>query len=122
MVLETPFSRELSEITNDCPILIELQLQFLPSILCLAPLPFIPESPRWLVYQDRHDEARAMLVKYHGNGDPNSTLVAVEFEEIRQTLEFEKSVQKTEMKALVATKANRRRIGIAIAVGGKSDT
>jgi len=31
-------------------------LQVVPSILCLVILPFIPESPRWLMYHDRADE------------------------------------------------------------------
>jgi Sugar (and other) transporter len=93
-----------------------IQLQFLPSILCLIPLPFLPESPRWLIYHDRHDEAKAMLIKYHGNGDPNSSVVAIEFEEICQTLSYEKSVQKTEWKALVNTPANRWRLGVVAGV------
>ena len=59
-----------------------------------------------------------MLIKYHGGGDPYSALVAVEFEEIRQTLDFEKTVQKTEFKALVKGKPNRWRMGVCIAVGG----
>ncbi|KAL3419550.1 sugar transporter [Phlyctema vagabunda] len=58
-----------------------------------------------------------MLIKYHGGGDPDSQLVAMEFEEIRQTLEFEKTVQKQSFKALFNTKPNRWRIGITIAVG-----
>ncbi|RDW57067.1 hypothetical protein BP6252_13882 [Coleophoma cylindrospora] len=89
-------------------------LQFLPAILSLIPLPFIPESPRWLMYMDRHDEARAVLVKYHAGGDENSPLVAAEYEEIRQTLEFEKSVQHVGWKALVSTKPNRWRAGVCM--------
>jgi MFS family permease len=94
-------------------------LQFIPSILCLVPLPFIPESPRWLIYKDRHDEAKAILIKHHGKGDPNSSLVMLEFEEILQTLEYEKTVQETSFKALVATRANRWRFGITLAVGSE---
>ncbi|KAM0326349.1 hypothetical protein ACHAQA_006951 [Verticillium albo-atrum] len=91
-------------------------LQFIPSICCIIPLPFIPESPRWLIYQDRHDEARAILIKYHGNGDPNSTVVAIEYEEICQTLQYEKTVQTTDYKALIRTRSNRWRLGVTAAV------
>ncbi|KAH7410745.1 general substrate transporter [Cadophora sp. MPI-SDFR-AT-0126] len=91
-------------------------LQFLPSILCLLPLPFIPESPRWLIYQDRHEEAHALLVKWHGGGDPDSVIVGLEYEEICQTLAFEKTVQKMNFKTLVSTRPNRWRLGCTVAV------
>ncbi|KAF7527109.1 hypothetical protein PCG10_003310 [Penicillium crustosum] len=73
--------------------------------------------PRWLIYKDRHDEAKAILVKYHGNGDPYSTLVDIEYTEICQTLEHEKCMQKTNLKALVQTRPNRWRIGVVAATG-----
>ncbi|KAJ5186845.1 hypothetical protein N7449_009839 [Penicillium cf. viridicatum] len=92
-------------------------LQFIPSICCLIPLPFIPESPRWLIYKDRHEEAKAILIRYHGNGDPDSTLVNIEYTEICQTLEHEKCMQKTNLKALVQTRPNRWRIGVVAATG-----
>ncbi|PYH90755.1 hexose transporter [Aspergillus ellipticus CBS 707.79] len=95
-----------------CPSL----LQFLPSLLCILPLPFLPESPRWLVYQDRYEEARNILVKYHAAGDASSPDVNLEFEEIQEALRYERSVQKTEFKALVSTAANRRRFLIVILV------
>ncbi|KAL1311461.1 hypothetical protein AAFC00_004406 [Neodothiora populina] len=91
-------------------------LQFFPSVCCLVVIPFIPESPRWLVYQDRHEEALAVLLKYHGNGDPESPIVTLEYQEIVQTLEHEKSVQKANFKALVATRPNRWRFGVVAAV------
>lgn len=73
---------------------------------------------RWLIYQDRLDEAKAILVKYHGNGDEHSTVVALEYEEILRTLQHEKTVQKTDLKPLVGTRPNRWRLGITAAVAG----
>lgn len=51
---------------------------------------FAPESPRWLIYKDRPDEAFDMLDKYYANGDRTSALVRFEFLEIQATLDEEK--------------------------------
>ncbi|KAG8354340.1 hypothetical protein FVEN_g7620 [Fusarium venenatum] len=91
-------------------------LQLIPSICCILPLPFLPESPRWLVYQDRHEEARDILVKYHGDGDTRSPVVLIEYDEICQTLQYEKTVQKTDFAALYKTRSNRWRLGVTAAV------
>ncbi|KIW35957.1 uncharacterized protein PV06_11734 [Exophiala oligosperma] len=91
-------------------------LQVLPSVLCIVPLAFMPESPRWLVYQDRHEEAKAMIIKYHGGGNANSPIVAREYEEIRQSLSHEKATQTVGFKALVATKPNRWRLAYSSSV------
>jgi hypothetical protein len=60
-----------------------------------------------------------MLTKWHGAGDPDSAVVTLEYEEICQTLAFEKSVQKINFKALFSTRPNRWRMGCNIAVAGK---
>jgi hypothetical protein len=64
-------------------------LQALPAIINLIGLWFLPESPIWLVGQDRHEDARAILIKYHAGGDEDSAFVAAEFEEIRTALQLE---------------------------------
>ncbi|KAJ5153550.1 Lactose permease [Penicillium canariense] len=43
---------------------------------------FLPESPRWLIAQDRREEALAIMAKYHGNGDPNHPIVQLQYSEI----------------------------------------
>ncbi|KAL4957711.1 general substrate transporter [Aspergillus filifer] len=48
-----------------------------------------PESPRWLAFKERVEEARAFLVKYHAGGDEDSTLANFEFLEIVNSLALE---------------------------------
>lgn len=54
---------------------IPIWCQLLSSVVVAVGAFFLPESPRWLVGQDRVDEARSILAKYHGEGRRhNSTL------------------------------------------------
>jgi hypothetical protein len=50
---------------------------------------FIPFSPRWLVQQDRHDQARTVLVKLFGSD--KTELVDQQMHQIQEQIAFEKS-------------------------------
>lgn len=50
---------------------------------------FIPESPRYLMANGREDEAIDFLVRFHGNRDPNSQLVRLEIEEMREGIKLD---------------------------------
>lgn len=62
-------------------------LQLLIPILVLPGLIMVPESPRYLISTERVEEARAFLVKYHGEGDETSALAAFEFAEISRSIQ-----------------------------------
>ncbi|KAL4870102.1 hypothetical protein BDV12DRAFT_195706 [Aspergillus spectabilis] len=63
--------------------------QCVTCIIVLASVYFIPESPRYLFAQGREQEAIDFLVKYHGNGNPQSRLVQLEVDEIRGSIHQE---------------------------------
>jgi hypothetical protein len=66
-------------------------LQLIPGLILSAGMSWFPESPRWLMDHDRYDEALEVLSDVHGHGDPNAELVQLEYNEIRMSVEFERT-------------------------------
>ncbi|KFZ23892.1 hypothetical protein V502_01620 [Pseudogymnoascus sp. VKM F-4520 (FW-2644)] len=93
-------------------------LQLVLPALVLPGLFMIPESPRYLVSAERHEEARALLIKYHAEGDESSVLAAFEFAEISRSIQTEREFQKrTSYRQMLATTANRKRTFITVFLG-----
>ena len=51
----------------------------------------IPESPRWLLDNDRDDEGMRVLADLHGAGDPRDPRARLEYREIKENVYFTRS-------------------------------
>ncbi|GAA5889561.1 hypothetical protein JCM5296_005985 [Sporobolomyces johnsonii] len=80
-----------SYISSDASFRIPWALQLIPGLLLGTLMFLFPESPRWLMDHDRHDEALQILADVHAAGDTENEFVQLEYAEINQQLEFEKT-------------------------------
>lgn len=93
-------------------------LQAIPSIIQIAFIYFVPESPRYLIAKDKHDEALAILAKYHANGNAQDPTVQFEYAEIKETIRLEMEHKATSSYAdFFRTKGNRYRLAILLSLG-----
>jgi MFS family permease len=63
-----------------------LILQCVPALFVMGAVFTLPESPRWLIANSRDEEALAFLVKYHGCGNKDDPLVALEWREFKENI------------------------------------
>ncbi|RJE22751.1 Sugar and other transporter [Aspergillus sclerotialis] len=66
-------------------------LQYVPCVILMAGLPFLPRSPRWLAKVDRSEEAITTLARIQAGGNVDGPLVVAEWEEITTVLAAERS-------------------------------
>jgi len=92
-------------------------LQAVPSTIQIATVWFIPESPRYLVSKDKSDEALAILIKYHAEGDETNELPHVELAQIKSALTVENASRKRGWAELFQSSGMRRRCLVSAMLG-----
>ncbi|KAL2847024.1 general substrate transporter [Aspergillus pseudodeflectus] len=93
-------------------------LQFIPSVLSVLIVPFVPESPRWLIAQGRSDEAWEVLILMQGKGKTDLQKGDEQLREIKDTIAREaQEYPRNPWREIVSTKANRRRLVILCTFG-----
>ncbi|KAI1827593.1 guanine deaminase [Xylaria intraflava] len=106
-----------NNISNNYAWRIPSWLQLLPSLIQMTFIFLVPESPRWLITKERHDEAFDILAKYHGEGNRESEFVKAEFAQLQATIAIELGHAQKSWKDLVRTSGNRRRVLISTMLG-----
>ncbi|KAK7425964.1 hypothetical protein QQZ08_007546 [Neonectria magnoliae] len=92
-------------------------LQGVPSVLQLILIYLVPESPRWLVANDRAADAEKILARYHGGSDTPTELVQREMAEISAALETEATQKNASYMHFFKTAGNRHRFLICFGLG-----
>jgi hypothetical protein len=92
-------------------------MQVVPSSIVIMGCLFMPESPRWLIANDRYDEAQKLVEKYHAAGATNSSLVSLQMAEMRESIQLEASDKRWyDYSELWSSPSNRYRTFLNIAM------
>ncbi|KAF2456770.1 general substrate transporter [Lineolata rhizophorae] len=75
-----PYVTSTLEGTQSWRIPVWLQMVFSGFVVLGAP--FLPETPRWLIANDRHEEALRVMTEFHGEGHRDSPIVQLEYREM----------------------------------------
>lgn len=103
--------KQLYSILTATPGRFPLAFQCIPAIILLGGVWSLQESPRWLMEQDRHEEALAVLHKLHDNAaGSNKAFVELEFREIRDVIVADRSVTKISWSSIFRKPSWRRRL------------
>ncbi|KZV88935.1 general substrate transporter [Exidia glandulosa HHB12029] len=97
---------------------IPLIIQALPAFVVCCLVWFLPESPRWLFFNGRTQEATDFLVKFHGNNDPENPLVKLQLEEFKDNIKLDGSDKRWwDLKDLFLSHSARWRILMVFIMG-----
>ena len=88
----------------------------IPAIFLALLIYLFPESPRWLIHKDRHDEALQTLARLHANGNVDDPWVRAEFDQIRDSVAEEKANEAHSYVELFTNPSSFRRLFISCAL------
>jgi MFS family permease len=89
-----------------------LAIQCLPPLILLAGIYYLPESPRWLLMQDRHEEARKILQRFHSKEEAE-----VEYIQIDAQMRIDKTMD-TSYLNMIRKPSYRKRLFLTVACTG----
>jgi hypothetical protein len=121
-IISSAISHATGPLHSDLSWRLPLMMQVVPSSIVIMGCLFMPESPRWLIANDRYDEAQKLVEKYHAAGATNSSLVSLQMAEMRESIQLEASDKRWyDYSELWSSPSNRYRtfLNIAMAFMGR---
>lgn len=121
-IISSAISHATGPLHSDLSWRLPLIMQVVPSSIVIMGCLFMPESPRWLIANDRYDEAQKLVEKYHAAGATNSSLVSLQMAEMRESIQLEASDKRWyDYSELWSSPSNRYRtfLNIAMAFMGR---
>jgi MFS family permease len=95
-------------------------LQILLTIMSLITLPWVPESPRFLVRVGKPDAALLAVAQTCTDSDTSHPAAQAEFFQICQSLDQEKEIQQPSIKKIATTPSLRKRMFVVFTVAAFS--
>ena len=83
-----------SNTNSDQNFRIPIWCQLLSSVVVAVGSLFLPESPRWLIANDRFEDATAILARYHGEDSMQHPMVILQLREMQQQIVSDASDKK----------------------------
>lgn len=86
-------------------------IQIVPTMVVVLLVWVLPESPRWLIANERNEEAKKFITTYHASGDEHAPLVTLQMIEMRHAISLNASDKRWyDYSEFFTTRANRWRL------------
>ncbi|KAH7274941.1 general substrate transporter [Fusarium solani] len=95
---------------------VPLAIQNVPAIFLAALTYLFPESPRWLADKGKDEETLHTLARLHANGNVEDPFVMAEYDEIRNSIQYEHQHAAKSYKELFKSRSSFRRLFLCCAI------
>lgn len=95
-----------------------LGIQVVPAVFLAALIMVFPESPRWLIDHGKVEQGLKTLAKLHSHGDETDPWVQAEFQQIQDSITFQREHEAKSFMELFTDRSCFRRVFLACAIQG----